>query len=184
MSRTLKIVVFVSIALLGGTHGSSIAQEYFPLHVGNEWHYHWDSYDYSGPVPEFGSGEYVVKVLRDTVMPNQQRYAVLSQSHRRYLRADSAAVFSYDTSTQTEYTLYDLTAAAKESWQLPVAMHTTVEFTAGGQDSLFGQLQTTREYRVDNGLVGATDVRLARDFGPVFNITKAKPPGTNQMDTA
>jgi hypothetical protein len=187
MSRTLKTAILVSIALLGGTCGSTFAQEYFPLHVGNEWHYHWYSYDYSGPVPEFDSGDYIVKVLRDTVMSNQQRYAVLSRvlepEFRRYLRGDTGAVFAYDTSTQTEYMLYNLTAAVNESWQLPVAMHTTVEFTSGGQDSLFGHLQFTREYRVDPGLVGATDVRLARDFGPFFKHNEGEPPGTRQTDT-
>ena len=83
----------------------SSAQVYFPLHIGDNWSYE----DRTSLFCEGGSVIYMIK--SDTVIDGR-RYVrpSLFTPYSGAVRADSVRVFEYDTTTRSEYVIFDFNA--------------------------------------------------------------------------
>jgi len=96
---------FLSIIVLGWNFNFLMAQSieekcrYYPLHIGDEWHYKIETYE-SGTEPTISYSNRIVK--GDTLLPNGFRYFVIEEdSSFAYERIDSAQlkVMKYEPNT-------------------------------------------------------------------------------------
>lgn len=96
--------------LIVGFGGTAVSQVFFPLHIGDNWSYE----DRTSLICEGGSVIYTIK--SDTVI-NGRRYMrpSLFSPHSGAVRADSSRVFEYDTTTRSEYVMFDFDAKSGDT---------------------------------------------------------------------
>ncbi|MEW6061689.1 MAG: T9SS type A sorting domain-containing protein [Bacteroidota bacterium] len=144
-----------------GTHQDFV----FPLRIGNEWHYgvYGDPFQ---PWPDYAD---IQKILSDTLMPNGERYFVISAQHHpaRYLRKDGLQVFQYNPADSTEHLRYDFSRTegdtiAKQATQ-------TIVLSSIRQMDLFGR--KFRSFLFEGSFVDHFDwqVEIADSIGIVSN---------------
>jgi hypothetical protein len=106
--KRLKGMVRKSVILLAfvALKGSLSAQVYFPLHIGDAWSYtDWYSIECEGTSILF-------RITADTLLGGRRylKFFDYSPYSGPYVRADSARVYEYDTTTQAEYVIFDFFA--------------------------------------------------------------------------
>ncbi|HTP80561.1 MAG TPA: hypothetical protein VMM57_09175, partial [Bacteroidota bacterium] len=101
--KTLKFVFILAPSV-------ACAQVYFPLHVGDWWSYGDFSYVCEG-------GGTIYRIVGTNVFKGLTYFRFLGASpfSGPFARADSMRVFTYDTTMQTEYTVFDFSARAGDT---------------------------------------------------------------------
>jgi hypothetical protein len=86
----------------------NLAQDYFPLEVGNEWHYT------SGGKPHglpYTQSSYIVSIIEKKMMPNGKEYYKQSEdlfpTTYHYFRYDSSKLLAYNEAENKELILFD-----------------------------------------------------------------------------
>lgn len=137
----------------------------FPLRIGNEWHYG----IYSDPPPPWPDYTDIQKILSDTLMPNGERYFVITAQRRpvRYLRKDGLQVFQYNPADSTEHLRYDFSRSAGDT----IAKQATQSIVLSSirQIDLFGR--TFRSFLFEGSFVDYFDwhVEIADSIGIIRN---------------
>ncbi len=177
--KTLLVLFLISV--MGSLATTAKGQNYFPLQVGNEWHYRWNGYDWTPPF-RFDSGVEIMRASRDTIMPNQKSYTDLTRYYGvRYLRNDSSVTYGYYPESDTEFLLYKWNANVGDHWDV-VQPITRVDLESISIDTVFGQALRTVQFRHMNDIVGPVHVRFAENIGPVFMHYEGEPPGSYQTE--
>lgn len=138
MRKLILIVIFVLCNGFGFSQSLSERLDYFPIHVGDTWHYSF--------LDDYFDG-YVIKsakttiVVGDTLLPNNKLYYIFKNQNKhlhstsyQFIRIDSSAqkVIEYSPSifcADTEKVLYDLSKNANmwKNCNDPVVVHRIVE---------------------------------------------------------
>ncbi|HEX2982458.1 MAG TPA: T9SS type A sorting domain-containing protein [Ignavibacteriales bacterium] len=86
----------------------NFAQNYFPLEVGNEWHY---TSGGKSPGLPYTQSSYVVSIVEKKLMPNGKEYYKQSEdifsTTYHYFRYDSSKLFAYNEAENKELILFD-----------------------------------------------------------------------------
>ena len=93
------------VAYILALRGTGSAQVYFPLHIGDNW-------TYEDRTSLFCEGVSVIFTIKSDTLINGRTYMrpSLFSPHSGAVRADSARVFEYDTTTRREYVMFDFFA--------------------------------------------------------------------------
>ncbi len=133
-----SIALMLLFAIISGAESSYSQQVAFPLHVGDRWEY---SPVLSGTLTR-------VRIARDTVMPNAQRYAVFESTlldsfwpyDFTYLRQAGNVVYHYNPASQSEEMLYRFDASPSDTLlKVPATSDTlAIIFDRQSTGALFG----------------------------------------------
>jgi len=142
----------------------------FPLRIGNEWHY--GVYN-SDPPPPWPDDTDIQKILSDTLMPNGQRYFVMTAQHHpvRYLRKEGLQVFQYNPADSTEHLRYDFSRTEGDT--IATRATRSIVLSHIRQIDLFGR--TFRSFLFEGSFVDYFDwhVEIADSIGIIRNGTIA-----------
>jgi len=154
--------VLVSVLFLS----RGVAQQAFPLSVGNSWRYIITYYNQTPP----RSVPYTIKIVSDTMMPNGKRFFVLDSVdmfHERFVRSDSTHLYYWDKSglngVWAEHTAFNLGAEVGELDTINLAGFLTARLLGATGDTLFGKPTSVWLWGL-GGLIFA-GVNIAREFG-------------------
>ena len=143
-----------------------VAQNAFPLAVGNTWHY---EISYFNRTP-FVILPYTIRIVRDTVMPNGKLYYVLDSLdmfYERFIRADSSHVYYWDRSgpdaTWVDHIALNLRAGAGEEDTVRLGDFFACQAGKITADTIFGKPESVRTYSFWGLVFGG--VTVANGFG-------------------
>jgi hypothetical protein len=165
-SFALSLLMWVSFSQV------SVAHEYYPLALGNEWFYRAVGLP-TGDSTIDGS----VRVVGDTVLSNGQRYFVLSQDDimgGRFVRTDSTYVFYFNPYTGQEQRVFKLNGQIGDTTQISWGPYAIVRVSAIDTLMILGERLRIITFQVD-GLLYAV-MRLCERFGPMTEWRYSDPP--------
>ena len=172
----MKNLTFLFIAILL-IQISTIAQDFYPLEIGNRWDYERTFHIWGYP-PEIDT--FSVEVMDDSLFANGKTYYVLNRwdlTGGRYVRADSDFVYYYDENDAEEDTLYRLNAQPGEEWFLQFGVISFIRLDSIAISQIFTFLTILHYYRLDGLILGY--ITLSDKFGPVNFHSPGEPPGTS-----
>ena len=172
----MKNLAFLFIAILL-IQISTIAQDFYPLEIGNRWDYERTFHIWGYP-PEIDT--FSVEVMDDSLFANGKTYYVLNRwdlTGGRYVRADSDFVYYYDENDAEEDTLYRLNAQPGEEWFLQFGVISLIRLDSIALSQIFTFPTILHYYRLDGLILGY--ITLSDKFGPVNFHSPGEPPGTS-----
>ncbi|OIO18371.1 MAG: hypothetical protein COZ80_06550 [Ignavibacteria bacterium CG_4_8_14_3_um_filter_37_9] len=110
-----KLLLIVFFAVLGST--LLLAQNYFPLAVGNKWQFKVTDWDPSVPYTKIDTT--IVEVIKDTLAPNNVSYFLLNSYFPLgdLVRSDSLGIYYYDALDSTDCLVYNYSAELYEGYK-------------------------------------------------------------------
>lgn len=157
----------------------SLGQQYYPLQVGNEWHYIVESW--SSPPTTF-----MVRVFDDTTMPNGKTYSALTRPDLtgfRYVRVDSAGIHYFWEQEGRELLFYKSDASLYEVHQPDSVWFFSVGLLDVYSLMLFGDTTVVREFSFAPPYVLIElRVTLSDRYGPIRYLNQGEPPGTSYVE--
>ena len=147
-----------------------IAQDYYPLEIGNQWVYKIEEFDPNVPPPYFNDTLEVI-VTADTLI-NGCHYFVLDTidlSGGKIVRADSNNIFYYDEYDSSEVLFYKLNAEINDSWITKLnGRNYKIKLASNYTKKYFGVLTTILRYEFDGAPWNF--VEISKEFGIVLNV--------------
>lgn len=174
IKRYLTLTAWASFLL----NGTSLAQLFYPLQIGNRWDYA----VYEGIAPRTFSHYQSIRVIGTLTPSNGMTYYQLSYPDLpggNLVRVDSNKVYYYNEDKSREEFLYKLNAEYNEMWptDFSATQTKTVRLAFIKDDSLFGaavkQLFLTHTAPLNYA------VTLSDKFGPMIYETDGEPSGVN-----
>jgi len=153
-----------------------IAQDYYPLEIGNRWDY--EVFSSNSKTSTYAS----VEIVSDSLFSNGKTYFVLSDydlTGGRYVRADEYFIYYYDENNSEEDTLYHLKANIGDSWQEQFSSTYFISIEDIDTTELFSTASIVTKFRLDGLLLNY--VNLSDRFGPCYFHFPGEPPGTSYM---
>ena len=153
-----------------------IAQEYYPLEIGNRW-------DYKRSFSEWGYppviDTFVVEVVNDSVLYNKTYYLLnhYDLAGGEIIRIDSSYVIYFDENELDEDTLFRFNAQVGDSWYVDFGITFVIDLMSIDTISLFGFQTKVYEFKLD-GLIQSF-VWLSDKFGLIQYYSPGEPPGTS-----
>ena len=110
-----KFLVVVFLSILGST--LLLAQNYFPLVVGNKWQFKVTDWDPSVPYTRIDTT--TLEVIKDTLAPNNVSYFLLNSFFPLgdLVRSDSLGIYYYDALDSTDCLVYNYSAELYEGYK-------------------------------------------------------------------
>ena len=168
------ILIIISVCFFPA---NLIAQEYYPLEIGNRW-------DYERSFSEWGFppviDTFVVEVADDSVFNNGKTYFILNHydlAVGKILRADSSYIIYYDENEFDEDTLFRFDVEVGDSWFVDFGITFVIDLMSIDTISFFGFQTKVYEFKLD-GLIQSF-VWLSDKFGPIQYYSPGEPPGTS-----
>jgi len=159
-----------------------IAQDYYPLEVGNRWDYKTHYWDYGG-----GGGDssyHSVEVIGDSLFQNNKKYFVLSRGDLiggEFVRVDENHIYYYNTYQNKEDTIINFSAELNVTYFPESEFAWSVELIEIDTIILFDINTRILRYRVD-GLI-LRYINFSDKFGMYHLDSPGEPPGTTQWST-
>jgi hypothetical protein len=157
-----------------------MAQDYYPLAVGNRWDYILSYSDwFTSSVDTFA-----VWVKQLSLLPNGKEYFELNRedlSWGRFVRVDSTGVFYFRGSDSADVLVYKLDAALDETWSTQFGPTYSVRLESIDTLVVFGVQTKVLTFQRD-GLI-LSSVSLSDKFGPIRFSSPGEPPGTSYTET-
>jgi hypothetical protein len=154
-----------------------IAQDFYPLEVGNRWDYEVSTW--TGNNSKTVS-YYSIEVISDSLFSNGKTYYVLSDydlSEGKYVRADEDFIYYYDENSFEEDTLYHLNVQIGDNWEEQFSSTFYISVEDIDTTDLFSKISRVIVYRLDGLLLKY--VNLSDLFGPYNFYFPGEPPGTS-----
>ncbi len=143
----------------------SVAQDYYPLQVGNAWFYRSIS-QAPGDSTIFSS----FRVIGDSLFSNGRRYLVLDSvdiMEAHFLRIDSGSVCYLDPADGQDQRVFNLNARVGDTMSIRLGPYFTIQLISIDTIEVLGHADRVLTYRVD-GLVSPSIRRLSKRFGPLY----------------
>lgn len=174
--KYFSIFLFYAV-IITHNYEQAAAQNYYPLHVGNQWiydHYYWPStYDTTR-----------IKVIGDSILPNGLNYFVLNAGdvcRGNYIRIDSDFVCYYNEFDSVDAPFLKLNAIEDETWDVQFGTFMHVTLTSIDTISLFGTDTKVLTFVLDG--LEMTTVKLSDKFGPITVLNWGDPPSPIPYET-
>jgi hypothetical protein len=163
----MKIIIFIVLTLIFCL--PIYAQEYFPLKIGNVWHYelsNWNSVD---------KDTFSIFIIGDTLMPNGKDYYVLNKSLdpagllSPFVRVDSSFIYFFDLTDSTDTPVYDFNADIGEYYN--IGLYATesdsprVQLSSFDTTQIFGKVSENVNFYLD--WLVPFDLSFSKKFGPL-----------------
>ncbi|MGD8306576.1 MAG: T9SS type A sorting domain-containing protein [Ignavibacteria bacterium] len=151
-----------------------IAQDYYPLGIGDRWNYY-TVYSSFGTPPD--TSYLSVQVIGDSILQNNQTYFVLSRSDLiggSLVRADTNFIYYYNTFHNSEDTIINLSVLLNDPYFPESEYAWSVELISIDTMDIFGFSSRTLQYRLD-GLI-LRYVNLSDKFGLYHLYSPGEPP--------
>jgi len=147
-----------------------IAQDYYPLEIGNQWVYKIEEFDPNVPPPYF-IDTLRVNVRSDTLL-NGYHYFVLDTtdlSGGKIVRADSNNIYYYNESDSSDVLFYKLNSEINDSWIAKLnGRNHKIKLASIYTMKYFGVLTTILRYEFDDAPWNFVEISV--DFGIVLNV--------------
>jgi len=166
MKSFFVLVVNIVLVSAGFSHG------YYPLQSGNRW-----DYGYLDQTPTGSHFVYQrsVRVTGDTVMPNGERYSVLSDGS--YLRQQGDTVYGY-TAVRGEFIAFDFSLQNGDTIKTYYPNDTLTTVVYRGPSTVFGKSRTVWNlYTVSSASSFYSFIHIADSIGYIYGQWE---PGENE----
>jgi len=126
-----KFLVVVFLSILGST--LLLAQNYFPLAVGNKWQFKVTDWDPSVPYTRIDTT--TVEVIKDTLAPNNVTYFLLNSYFPlgELVRSDSLGIYYYDALNSSDCLVYNYSVELSQQYK--------TGYQAGGDSAIVTLVQ-------------------------------------------
>lgn len=162
-------LVIMTLLLIHFSKDIVIAQDYYPLEIGNQWIYKIEEFDPNTPPPYF-IDTLIVTIKSDTLL-NGYHYFVLDTidlSGGKIVRADSNNIYYYDECDSSDVLFYKLDAEAGDYWIAKLnGINYKIALLSIDSKRYFGFLTTILKFQVSESW---NFVEISKDFGIVHYV--------------
>lgn len=164
-------LLFVStlLLLMFSINYTTFCQSFYPLQIGNRWDYKVNIIDW---LSGYGTSYFqTVKVVKDSIFPNGNRYFILNGDDfiwSRVVRTDSQFIYYLDQYNLTDVPFYKLSGQIGDTTYMNYYRYHYTTLESRDTISLFNHPTSINQYRLDGLTV--QEVKLSDKFGPISSV--------------